>query len=114
MKLFKNAIKDILILIAYIGPIILIVLDDFHIIFKVIIASITFLYNGLYRYRTSNLERDFAELKYKHKQDVQRYEEWQKSDSEYRRLYQERLDAAYVENEKLRQEIEIYKKAGEP
>lgn len=110
---FKSAFKGILLLIAYIGPLLLIGIDELSIVFKVIIA-ISYFYNAFYHYRTSNLERDFAELKYKYKQDIQRYEAWQKSDSEYRRLYEERLDAAYVENEKLRQEIEIYKKAGEP
>lgn len=114
MKPFTNAIKSLLALISYIGPLLIIGLDEFSIVFKAIIASITFLYNAFYHYRTSNLGQKFAELKYKYEQDVKRYEEWQKSDSEYRRLYQERLDAAYAENEKLRQEIEVYKKAGKP
>ena len=69
MKLFKNAIKDILLLIAYIGPLLIIALDTSNIVFKGIIAAITFLHNALYRYRTSNLERNFAELKNKCKQD---------------------------------------------
>lgn len=114
MKPFKYIIKDICALIAYIGPLLIIGLDNFNIVFKAIIASITFLYNALYHYRKSDLERDFAELKHKHEQDVQRYEEWHKKDSEYITLYQSKLDEAYIEIEKLRDEINTYKKAGNP
>lgn len=110
MKPFKYIIKYICALIAYIGPLLIIGLDNFNIVFKVIIASITFLYNALYHYRSSNLKRDFAELKHKHEQDVQRYEEWDKKDEEYLSFYKEQLDIALIENEKLRQEIETHKK----
>lgn len=114
MKVFKNAIKDILLLIAYFGPFIIIGLDDFHIIFKFVIASITFIYNAIYHYRTSDLERDFAELKCKYEKDTDKYYEWDKNTEEYLSFYKEQLDIALAENEKLRQEIETYKKAGEP
>ena len=112
MKSFKNAIKDIFVLIAYIGPLVIVGIDEMNIVLKAIIAGITFLCNALYHHRTSNIERDFAELKYKHKQDIQRYEEWIKKDEEYLSFYKEQLDIAYTKNEKLRQEIEIYKEAG--
>ena len=114
MKSFKNVIKDIFLLIAYIGPLILIYLDDFNIVFKGIIAGITFGCNALYHYRTSNLEREFSELKCKYKHDIQQHYEWYKNSEEYLSFYKEQLDIAQTENEKLRQEIEIYKKAGEP
>ena len=115
MKPFKNAIKEIFLLIAYIGPLLIIGLDrELNIVFKGIIAGITFLYNAFYRHRTSDLEREFSELKQKHKQDIQRYEEWQKKDEEYLSFYKEKLDEAYIEIEKLNQEIETYKKAGKP
>ena len=112
MKPLKNAVKDICALIANIGPIAFIAFDGINIVFK-IIAGITFIYNTLYHYRTSNLERDFAELKQKYNQDVKHYEEWQKNDEEYLAFYKDKLEEAYIENEKLREEIDTYKKAGE-
>ena len=112
MERFKNAVKNICALIAYIGPLLIIGLDEFNIIFKVIVAGITFLYNALYHYRTSNLKQEFAELKNKNKSDVERYEKWDKNNEEYLSFYKEQLDIALTENEKLRQEIETYKKAG--
>lgn len=99
MKPFKNAIKDICALIAYIGPLLIIGIDELNIVFKVIIAAITFLYNALYHYRTSNLKRDFEELKHKHQQDVQRYEEWLKKDEEYIAFYKEKLDEVDIDEE---------------
>ena len=114
MKTFKTAIKDICALIAYIGPLLIIRLDNFNIFFKVIIAAITFLYNAFYYHRTSDLERDFAELKCKYEKDTDKYYEWDKNTEEYLSFYKEQLDIALAENEKLRQEIETYKKAGEP
>lgn len=114
MKAFKNAIKDILILIAYIGPLILILLDDFNIAFKIIIAGITFLCNAIYRHRTSNLKEEFSELKNKYKNDIQRYEKWDKNNEEYLSFYKNKLDEAYTKIDKLNQEIETYKKAGKP
>ena len=83
MKPFKYIIKDICALIAYIGPLLIIGLDNFNIVFKAIIASITFLYNAFYYYRTSNLEKEYNEFKYNHIQKVKHYEEWQKKDGEY-------------------------------
>ena len=112
MKPFKYIIKDICALIAYIGPLLIIGLDNFNIVFKAIIASITFLYNALYHYRSSNLKRDFAELKHKHEQDVKRYEKYDKNNEEYLSFYKEQLDIALIENENLRQEMDKYKKAG--
>ena len=112
MKSFKNAIKDICALIAYIGPLIIIGLDDFNIVFKVIIAGITFFYNALYHYRTSGLKQELTELKYNYVEKVKHYEEWQKKDEEYLSFYKEQLDIALAENEMLRHEIETYKKAG--
>lgn len=114
MKSSKNAIKDICVLIAHMGPLLIIGIDGLNIVFKVIIALITFLYNALCLHHTSNTEQELSELKYKYKQDVKRYEEWQKKDSEYITLYQTKLDEAYIEIEKLRDEINTYKKAGDP
>ena len=113
MKPFKKAIKDICALIAYIGPILIVALDNFNIVFKVTIATITFFYNAFYHYRASDLEREFIELKHKHKSDVERYEKYDKNSEEYLSFYKEQLDIALTQNETLRQEIETYKKAGE-
>ena len=113
MKPFKKAIKDICALIAFIGPILMVALNNFNIVFQTI-AAITFFYNALYHYCTSNLEREFTELKHKHKSDVERYEKYDKNNEEYISFYKEQLDIALTENEKLHQEIETYKKAGKP
>ena len=109
MKPFKIVIKDILLLIAYIGPLLIIGLDNFNIIFKVIIAGITFLYNAFYYHRTSNIKEELSELNYKYIQEIKHHKEWQKKDGEYLVRYQKQLDIAHTENKKLHDELNSLK-----
>ena len=104
MKRFTACLKEICVLIAYIGPLALIVFGEFKIL-SIIIAGITFLYNALYRYNTSNIEKEFTELKYKYNSDIECYKKMSKSDSETIKLYQEQLDTVIAENQELRESL---------